>query len=201
MAAATVASLGGLALSGYQAYQGAQDKKRAQNDLDNYKRQELVNPYENMQISTLGTDFMKEQSQLTSSGLIDASRNAGIRGVYGMIPKIVSYNNNINREAQILLDDQVQKRNYAIANDEIAMRDIREGRDNANLAGIGQRLEVGRQDMWSGLRGMGAAANYGANNINFGSRTPQVEGLQPMSVSGNNLSMPSANLPKLKQGF
>jgi hypothetical protein len=164
MAAATVAGLGGLALSGYQAYQGAQDKKRAQRDLSNYNRQDLVNPYVNMQVSTVGSDLMKEESARTSANLVDAARNGGMRGVYSALPQVISYDNTVNRQIQSSLDDQVQKRNYAIAGDETAIRDIVEQRDNANLAGIGQELEVGRQDMWSGLRGIGASAMYAANN-------------------------------------
>lgn len=166
MAAVTTAAIG-LGLSGYQAYQGMMDKQNAQDDLNNFKRQDLVNPYENMQISTLGADYARENNSMLTSNVVDASRNAGARSIFSALPKLIDYNNKSNRESQILLDKQVQERNYAIAGDEVAQRSMREQRDNASLDGIGQRLEVGRQDMWSGLRGMGASAMYAANNIDW----------------------------------
>ncbi len=167
MAAVTSAIVGGagLLMSGYQMYQGQKDKKEAERALRNYERQDLVNPYENMQISTVGSDIMREETGRNVATMVDASRNAGIRGIYGNIPKIVSYSNAMNNETRAYLDDQVQRRNYAIAGDETAIREINEMRDNANLAGIGNRMEVGRQDMWSGIRGMGASAMYLANNL------------------------------------
>lgn len=167
MGATTAVALGGMAMSGYQLYQGAQDKKRAERAFNNYNRQDLVNPYENMPVSTFGTDYMREETSRNVASMVDASRNAGARGIYSNIPKLVAYNNDANRETQIMLDDQVQKRNYAIAGDEVAIRGINESRDEANLAGIGNLMEVGRQDMWSGLRGMGASAMYGINNGAF----------------------------------
>lgn len=167
MAAATAVALGGLAMSGYQAYQGAQDKKRAQEDRNAYERKDLVNPYTNMPVSTMGSDLLREQAGVNSAGMIDAAQQAGTRGILSTLPKIVSYTNAVDQEAALMLDDQVQKRNYAIAGDESAIRDINEQRDAGNLAGIGQRMEVGRQDMWSGIRGMGASAMYAANNIDF----------------------------------
>lgn len=199
MAAITTTALG-LGLSGFQAYQGMKEKQQAQDDLDNFKRQDLVNPYKDMAISTVGSDYMREQNSINNASMVDAARSGGIRGVYGAIPRLVEANNDANREAQAYLDNQVVQRNYAIAGDEKAIRSMQEDRDNASLAGIGQRLEVGRQDMWSGLRGMGAAAMYGANNLEFNS-TPQVEGvseLKPMGINPYSNPSPTASLPKLK---
>jgi len=145
--------------------------------MRDYERQDLTNPYADMPISTIGSDLVREETGRATASMVDASRNAGIRGIYGNIPKIVANTNAVNAETRAYLDDQVQKRNYAIAGDETAIRDINESRDTANLAGIGQRMEVGRQDMWSGLRGLGATAMMAANaprndnggNFNFGS--------------------------------
>lgn len=202
MAAATATAAAGVAMSGYQIYQGAQDKKRAERALNEYNRNDLVNPYENMQVSTLGADYMREETSRNVASMVDASRNAGARGIYGNIPKLVAYNNDANREAQIMLDDQVQKRNYAIAGDEVAIRGINESRDEANLAGIGNLMEVGRQDMWSGLRGMGASAMYAANNIDFEGFTPQVDPVGQITPRGVNsqYTLPTSSLPKIK-GF
>lgn len=184
MAAVTTSVLG-VGLAGYQAYQGMKDKQKAEDALANFDRQDLTNAYENVPISTVGSDLIREEAGRTSANIVDAVRNSDSRTVLGGIPKIQSGNNAMNKDAQAYLDDQVIKRNYAIAGDKANMRNIQEGRDNADLAGIGQQLEVGRQDMWSGLRGIGASAMFAANNISGTS-----------SASKSSSDFKAADLPK-----
>lgn len=168
MAAATVTALAGLGMSGYQAYQGHQNAKKANQAIKNYNRQDLdqSNPYENMSISTVGSDIMREESQRNNANAVEALRNGGTRGI-AMIPQVVAANNRQNQETRAYLDDQVTKRNYAIAGDKTAIRGMKEERENADLAGLGQQLQVGRQDMWSGIRGVASSAMYAANNIDW----------------------------------
>lgn len=206
MAAATLMGVGGLAMSGYQMYQGQKNKKAAERAMRNYERQDLVNPYEDMQISTAGTDLMREETGRATASLVDAGRNAGIRGIYGNLPKVVAYNNQSNMETRAYLDDQIQKRDYAIAGDETAIRDINEARDTANLAGIGQQMEVGRQDLWSGIRGMGASAMYVANAFdekrgksNSGNKNYFPGNQMPSSIGWQQNGY--YNIPTIKQGF
>lgn len=188
MAAITTTALT-VGISGYMAYQGAQEKKKAQNALNNYDRQDLKNPYENVQISTVGSDLMREESGRTSANLVEASRNGGIRSIMGTIPKIQSYTNLENRDAQKYLDEQVQKREYAIAGDETNMRAIKETRDNANISALSSQVDKGEQDMWNGISGMAKGVSYGANNIDFNSTgrtsvnsvdTPEQAGVVPL---------------------
>jgi hypothetical protein len=167
MCAAITTMAIGAAAAGYQIYQGEQTKKKAQNALDAYKRQDLVNPFKDVQISTMGSDLMREENQRTSADLVDASRNGGIRGVMGGIPKIQAFTNDANREAQVYLDNQVQKRDYAIAGDQTALRDMKEMRDNNNINALSSQMMAGEQNMWSGIRGMGTSLSYGANNIDW----------------------------------
>ena len=167
MAAITTAALG-LAMGGYQAYQGAQNAKKANRAINEYNRQDLdkSNPYENMQISTIGSDVMNEQNQINSANAIEAMRAGGSRGI-AMLPSVTAQNNQANQNTRAYLDDQVTKRNYAIAGDKTAIRGMKEDRENADLAGLGQQLQTGRQDMWSGIRGIGSSAMYAANNIDW----------------------------------
>ena len=168
MAAATVTALAGLGIAGYQAYKGNQDQKNAKKALNNYNRQDLAtsNPYENIPISTVGSDIMQEESQRNNANAVDALRNGGARGI-AMIPQVVANENRQNQEVRSYLDDQINKRNYAIAGDKTAIRGMREDRENADLAGLGQQLQVGRQDMWNGFRGMASSAMYAAKNIDW----------------------------------
>jgi hypothetical protein len=206
-AAITTAAVGaGLGL--FQAYQGMKDKNDAKSALNNFKRQDLTNPYINMPISTVGTDAMREEASRTNANLIDASQG-DIRSVMGNLPRIVSLGNELNRGIQTELDGQVQRRNYAIAGDEVAQRGMQEARDNGDLAGIGQQLQVGRQDMWNGLRGVAASASYGMNNSDaFANKTPQVEGvtsgITPVGVKSltpKPMANPSGYLDSFNKNF
>ena len=141
----------GLLLSGYQMYQGNQQSKQAENALKNYKRNDLTNPYENDQISTIGSDYMREQSGQMSADMVDSSRNGGIRGVFGGVPKIQAMANSSNQEGRQYLDGQVQQREQNIAQDNVRIRDIREGRDQQNIAGMSSQQQAGEQNKWSGM--------------------------------------------------
>ena len=168
MAAATATAIVGGGLAAYQAIDGANQKRKAKNALQRYKRQDLdaSNPYENIPISTVGSDIMTEQSQMNNANAVDALRNGGTRGI-AMIPQVVANSNRQNQEIRAYLDDQVTKRNYAIAGDKTAIRGMKEERENADLAGLGQQMQVGRQDMWSGFRGLASSGMYAANNIDW----------------------------------
>ena len=93
-AAITTAAIS-VGVSGYMAYDSSQKKKKAQNEMNNYERQSLDNAFKNVQISTLGSDLMREENQRTTANLLDASKDAGVRGIMGAIPKILAQNNDI----------------------------------------------------------------------------------------------------------
>lgn len=166
----------GAGLAAYQTYQGAENKRKGEKALRDYERQDLdaSNPYEDIPISTVGSDLMREESQRTSANVVDAIREMGSRGA-AYLPGVISANNSATREARAYLDDQDIKRNYAIAGDNATIRSMKENREEADLAGLGNQIQVGRQDMWSGFRGLGNAAMYGANNIDFSKDKPIVD--------------------------
>jgi len=178
MAAITTAAIG-VGMAGFQMYQGAKQQKDAKNALNNYNRQDLdqSNPYENMPISTVGSDIMREENQRNNANAVDALRNGGARGI-AMIPQVVANNNRQNQETRSYLDDQITRRNYAIAGDKTAIRGMKEDRENADLDGLGQQLQVGQQNMWSGFRGLASAGMSAANNINSQGGAPQVSGVE-----------------------
>ncbi len=164
MAAITTAVISA-GMAGYQIYQGAEQKKKAKQALNNYERQELDNAFEDIQISTMGSDLMREENQRNMATAVDVMGQAGDRAIIGGIPKLVSTMNNANQEARAYLDNQVQKRDYAIAGDNQRIEGIQENRDTANINALGQQVQAGNQDMWSGKMGMGSSLAYGARNI------------------------------------
>lgn len=206
MAAITTMAVGA-GLAAYQTYEGAEKKRKGEKALQDYERQDLKdsNVYKGIPISTVGSDIIREENQRTSANAVDAIRNMGSRGA-AYLPGIISANNNANREARNYLDDQVLKREYAIAGDQSNIRNMTEDRENADLAGIGNQIQVGRQDMWSGFRGIGSAAMYGGNNIDFSTENPVVDPIsgkiQTAGLAPYKSSMPTSNYSKIyKNGF
>ena len=97
--------------------------------------------------------------------LIDSARSGGVRSVMGSLPMLSAQNNNNNRQARAYLDDQVQKRDYAIAQDDTRIRQMEESRYMGDVQGLNNAIQTNRQDIWSGVRGIGAAAMYAGMNM------------------------------------
>jgi len=153
--AAVTSSLIGVGISGYMAAEGAKEKRQAKDSMNRYERQTLDNAFKDMPISTLGSDYLREENQRTAADVTEASRYGGMRGIFGNIPKIQAFTNSANREGQLILDEQVQKRNYAIAGDNVDIRTMNELRDRENLAALSSQFQSGKQDMYNGLSGVG----------------------------------------------
>jgi len=153
MAAATSILMGGAALagSGLQIAQGLKQTKEGEAALNDFERQELQNIFEDMPISLLGSNIRREDTSQMNANLTDAARNSGIRGVFGALPRIQAMGNQAARQNQLDVDNQVMKRNYAIAGDEGRIQGMQENRDNQDLAGIGQQIAVGQQNTMSGI--------------------------------------------------
>lgn len=157
MAVATsMAIMGGIGLAkgAYDTISSAKREKARQAELDAYQRQELTNAYKDMQISTIGSDAMREESSRNMATSMNTIGNAGTRAIIGATPKLVAEQNNVNINIQKELDDQVIKRNYAIAQDDAQIRGMQEQRENADLAGLGNAIDVARQDTNMGMNTM-----------------------------------------------
>ena len=190
MPAVTTIALGASAVAGgAKAIFGASQAKRARNAINNYQRQDLTNSnvFKNIGVSTLGSDYLREESARTTSGIVDVLRAGGIRGVLGGLPGVVAQNRTMNREGQNYLDNQVIKRDYAIAQDDARIRSMIEQREYQDLAGLGAQLNAGQQNMWNGIGDVTSAFSSFANTAEaFGGKTPQVSsvnaGIQPTGI-------------------
>jgi len=151
--------------SGIGIASASKQRKRTLNDLNNLKVPSLDNAFKDIQISTLGSDLLRQEGQRTSANLIDAVRSGGVRSVMSGIPQIVDANNAINNQAALLLDNQATKRDYAIAQDNARIRNINESRYQGELQGLGNRLNVANQNIWNGLNGLFTSASALANGF------------------------------------
>ena len=180
----------------FQFGKGRRQEKQAQRALNEFEFQDLENAYEDIPISTLGSDLIREESARTTSSVLSAARGSGIRGLLGALPAIQSQNNNVNRQAQLDLDNQAQQRNRLIAQDNQNIRAIQEQRDRDELQGIGNLLNTGQQNSFSGLRGLAnvglsAASNFGGQGAGAAQQAQGTISKVPTSTLGLMSPLPS----------
>lgn len=165
MAAITSAVIGA-ATAGASIIGASRQQRQARRALNDYERQNLENVYRDMPISMVGTDLMREETARTTAGLTDSARRFGLRGVMSSIPAIQAMNTQANMQTRSYLDDQINQRNRMVAEDQARIRGMQENREFQDLAGIGNLMSVGQQNMQSGI-------NLGLNSLMMGMRGAQ----------------------------
>lgn len=199
-AATATAIIGGLGVANsiYQTIDGSNRKNDAQNALNKYERQDLDNAFSDIQIPMAGIDLARDNYAGTQAALIENARNGGIRGINGSIPQITANSNRMNAEARAYIDDMINRRQYAVAGDNANIRGMQERREEGDLAGLGQAIQTGRQDMWNGLRGITSSGAYIANNPSAQQRNDlPVDTLSGMPQV--NTSQPSYSAPQISE--
>lgn len=197
MAAGTASLLtGGLGagMGLFQAITGKNNERDAERALNNYERQSLDNAYKNIQISTLGSDIQREESQRNAASLFDILQGGGARSIVGGIPKVVGSLNNVNQQIAKDLDQQFINREYAIAGDNARIEGMIENRDNQNIAALSSQANAGRQDFFNGLMGVGSAAAYMGRNITPGENAT-VDPATGMNSAGITSPIGSGQMP------
>lgn len=174
----TVLALGTAA---YTVGSGIKAKNDAYSELNKYERQDLKNAFEDVQLSTLGSDLLREQTGAQAAQLVDAAQAAGSRGVASSVPKIQTGLNQANQIAAQNLDQQNQRREYAIAGDETRIQGIKENRDVQNINALSSQIQAADQNIQNGILGGMSALMYGARAMDGYKRTPQVKesGVEP----------------------
>ncbi len=149
MGVATAVAAGGALLSVGTSVAGMigenKKAKAAQDALNNYKRQELVNPFENLQVSTKGTDLALEQNATNTQSMVEVLQKGGINGL-AMLPQIQAKTNALNLNVAANLDQQYINNENRKAEGVMLVQNMQEQRENQDLAGIGQALATAQQN-------------------------------------------------------
>lgn len=164
MAIAT-AALGATGLAGGAAkfFEGRKMQRQAQQLIDNFEWQDLENAYTNKQVSTLGSDLMREENSRAMATAAGALREGGSRALIGGLGKVVSQSNTMNRQIAANLDEQQKALDLAAAADDVNIRNMVEKRQTDELAGYGEMLQQGRSMKNVGLsEGLNAIGTLGA---------------------------------------
>ena len=164
MAAITSAAIG-IGANAWNIASNIKQKNQAKSELNDYERQSLDNAYKNIQISTTGTDVMRDENNATTANILDSIQNMGSRGVFGALPKIQMQNTQVNQEIRNNLDSQIQKRDYAIADDNVAIRGIKEQRDNQNISALSSQINSANQGIQDGVYGAVSGLSSLANTM------------------------------------
>lgn len=150
MAAITSAAIG-IATSAYQIGENISQRNKAKQELEDFNRQELTNPYEGIQVDTTRADQMTKANLINVATSVDALQRLGERGVLAGIPRL--------NESSILLQDKIsedisrqqRENDLLIAKGEEELQRIRENREQQALLGIGQELNVANQNIVTGF--------------------------------------------------
>lgn len=137
-----------------QMISGNKLAKQAKKEIDNYQRQDLVNPYEGVQVSTLGADRQREDIARSMATNANLAAMGGSRAILGLTPQMMAQQ--IQQEAQIAanLDEQEKQRQQLIARGNEMVQNMTETREQQDLAGLGQMWNVGRQERTNGINNL-----------------------------------------------
>ena len=151
VATATALAIASTGMAAFQVGKGLVDAKKSRDAIENFNRQELVNPFEDTQVSTLKSEQQTDANLSNVATTVDALQRTGTRGVLGGLPKISESNILLQNLISLDLEEQDQRRDLLIAKGEEDIRGIREGREVNALAGLGVALQTARQDTTSGV--------------------------------------------------
>lgn len=191
MGVATASAIIGIGTAAYQTGKSISDQKRAQKKLDNFKFTPLVNPAESIQLNTEKSEQQTRANNINLATSVDALQRAGSRAVIAGVPSLnessVLLQNIISQD----LANQERERDILIARGEERIQNIQAQRENQALQGIGQELNVARQNINTGFGDIvssGLALNSAINFEDPFARTPRPEGLTLAQRSGTELN-------------
>ena len=179
----------GAGMGAYQTIQGAKEQADAKQALANYQRQTLTNPYDNMQVSTLGADAQREEQARLEASQVQALAEGGTRGIVGGLGRVEAGGQLVNSKIGANLDEQQKAINMAQAEDQARIRQMMEARQNGDISALSTQFNAGKNDMNMGLgnmvRGVGMMANNYKPSTDPATTTPATNVNNGYTTSNN----------------
>ena len=212
MAGLTTAAIGlGLSAAGIGtnvagAISQGKQKKNFAKQIQNYQRQKLVNPYNNLQVSTLGADRQQEDLARAMTTYGNLAALSGTRGIASLLPSLTQSQNDQSAKIAANLDEQQKQIDQLKAQGDMQVQGMMEQRQNNDLLGLGQAYQTAsanQQDSWNqvaqGVGTLGYAAASGLfdgnkknPNPNGGSGVSTIAGGAPYPVNVSNRNQQSS---------
>lgn len=140
---ATATAITGVAGSAAKFFEGRKMQKTAQKMIDQFKWQDLKNPYAETSVSTLGADLQKEQGLISDATAVEALSKGGVRGLVGGLGQVQGQSNVRSKEIAAGLDEQQKQLDFAAAGQDVQNQMMIEKRQTDELAGYGQMMNTG----------------------------------------------------------
>ena len=167
IAAGSAALSAGTGLAGYLS-QGKQ-ARQYQEQIQNYERQKLVNPFAGLQVSTLGADRQREDLNRTMTTYGNLASLSGTRGIASLLPNLTQTQNDQTAKIAANLDEQEKQRQQIIAQGDAQVQAMQENREQNDLLGLGNALQTARanqaQSMGMIAQGLGTLGYAAANGV------------------------------------
>ena len=155
MAAVTGTVMAGIgaATSVASAISGGIKSNDALDALNNLETPDNRNPYRDVEVSTLGSDIIREEGQRRTANILDTLQSGSARNMFTALPQLMASGNQISERAAMNIDGQMIKRENAIAGYEVEKNRIDEKRYQDDIAGLGGLYEYGQNEMYNGISG------------------------------------------------
>jgi len=136
MGVMTGIAIAGAVYTTYTALDEADKKKSAKRALDNLPTPQQKNVAENLSVSTLGADLMKEETLRNNTAIVDSLRAAGPRGIQGALGYVQDNTNRVNANAAANLDEQQKSIDVMKAEDNRRIQMANERRYENDVAAL-----------------------------------------------------------------
>ena len=155
MAVGTAIALGSAVLGAGTGIAGAisqgKQARNYQKQIENYQRQKLVNPYADLQVSTLGADRQREDLARTMTTYGNLAAMSGTRGIASLLPNLTQTQNDQTAKIAANLDEQQKQIDQLKAQGEMQVQGMTEQRENNDLLGLGQAYQTARAQQQQGI--------------------------------------------------
>ena len=208
MAVGTAIALGSAVLGVGNGIAGAisqgKQARNYQKQIENYKRQTLVNPYADLQVSTLGADRQREDLARTMTTYGNLAAMSGTRGIASLLPNLTQTQNDQTAKIAANLDEQQKQIDQLKAQGEMQVQGMTEQRENNDLLGLGQAYQTARAQQQQGINQIAQSVGtlgYAAANGLFNGTTGSngTTGNNGSSLNGlNKIQIPNLSIPQSK---
>lgn len=150
---AAVGAIGGAA----NIASGIAKSKKAMAAIENFRWQDLQNPFDEVSVATQGTDRALEEIKRSEAAALDNLKAAGARGVIAGSGGVQQRTTEATGKVSAQLDQREQELASKKAQVELQNQAMKEKRQADELAGYGALLAQGQQQQMTGFGNMVSA--------------------------------------------
>ena len=198
MAVGTAIALGSAVTGIAGAISQGKQAKNYQKQTENYQRQTLVNPYADLQVSTLGADRQREDLARTMTTYGNLAAMSGTRGIASLLPNLTQTQNDQTAKIAANLDEQQRQIDQLKAQGEMQVQEMTEQRENNDLLGLGQAYQTSIAQQQQGVnqiaQSVGTLGYAAANGVFNGTTSNNGSSLNSL----NKIQIPDLSIPQSK---